>query len=112
MRRIELLDPTKSGRSAEHLENKLRRLVIGQGEAIRQMVRAYQTHLAGLSPVGRPVGKFLFLAVYRLWKNSNCRGDRRVAAAGFSIRNQDRLRGVSTKRRNRKRPWNRTYDWI
>ena len=24
MRRIELLDPTQSGRSAEHLENKLR----------------------------------------------------------------------------------------
>ena len=97
MRRIELLDPTQSGRSAEHLENKLRDLVVGQDEAIRQIVTAYQTHLAGLSPVGRPIGNFLLLAVYRLWKNSHCRGDPRVAAAGFSIRNQDRLRGVSTR---------------
>src|SRR5438477_5167320 len=34
---------------------------------------------------------------YRLRKNSHCRGDCRVAAEGFSIRNQDRLRGVSTQ---------------
>jgi len=61
MPRIELLDPTKNGILAEHLENELRHLVIGQDEAIRQIVRAYQTHLAGLSPVGRPIGTFLFL---------------------------------------------------
>ena len=61
MPRIELLDPTKSGRPAEHLENTLRHLVIGQDEAIHQIVRAYQTHVAGLSPVGRPIGNFLFL---------------------------------------------------
>src|SRR6202030_811044 len=36
-------------------------LVVGQDEAIHQIVRAYQTHLAGLSPVGRPIGNFLFL---------------------------------------------------
>jgi ATP-dependent Clp protease ATP-binding subunit ClpA len=35
--------------------------VVGQDEAIHQIVRAYQTHLAGLSPVGRPIGNFLFL---------------------------------------------------
>src|SRR2546427_13141930 len=61
MPRIELLDPTQNGRSAEHLENKLRHLVVGQDEAIHQIVRAYQTYLAGLSPVGRPIGNFLFL---------------------------------------------------
>jgi ATP-dependent Clp protease ATP-binding subunit ClpB len=61
MPRIELLDPTQNGILAEHLENELRQLVIGQDEAIRQIVRAYQTHLAGLSPVGRPIGTFLFL---------------------------------------------------
>src|SRR6266436_3080446 len=61
MPRIELLDPTQNGRQAEHLENKLRHLVVGQDEAIHQIVRAYQTHLAGLSPVGRPIGNFLFL---------------------------------------------------
>jgi ATP-dependent Clp protease ATP-binding subunit ClpB len=61
MPRIELLDPTQTGMPAEHLENKLRHLVVGQDEAIHQIVRAYQTHLAGLSPVGRPIETFLFL---------------------------------------------------
>src|SRR5712671_1499712 len=58
---IELLDPTQNGRPAEHLENKLRHLIVGQDEAIHQIVRAYQAHVAGLSPVGRPIGNFLFL---------------------------------------------------
>src|SRR6266404_4614788 len=61
MSRLALLDPTRTGRQAEDLENKLRHLVIGQDEAIHQIVRAYQTHLAGLSPAGRPIGNFLFL---------------------------------------------------
>ncbi len=61
MLRLVLLDPNRTGRQAEDLENKLRHLVIGQDEAIEQIVRAYQTHLAGLSPVGRPIGNFLFL---------------------------------------------------
>jgi ATP-dependent Clp protease ATP-binding subunit ClpB len=61
MPRLALLDPTRTGRHAEDLESKLRHLVIGQDEAIHQIVRTYQTHLAGLSPVGRPVGNFLFL---------------------------------------------------
>jgi len=56
-----LLDPTKTGRQAEDLENNLRRLIVGQEEAIHQIVRAYQTHLAGLCPMGRPIGNFLFL---------------------------------------------------
>jgi ATP-dependent Clp protease ATP-binding subunit ClpB len=58
---IELLDPTQNGRAAAHLENKLRHLVIGQYEAIHQIVTAYQAHLAGLAPVGRPIGNLLFL---------------------------------------------------
>src|SRR6266567_6075123 len=61
MPKLVLLDPTKTGRKAEALENQLRHFVIGQEEAIHQIVRAYQTHLAGLSPVGRPIGNFLFL---------------------------------------------------
>jgi ATP-dependent Clp protease ATP-binding subunit ClpB len=61
MLRGELLDPTQNGRPARHLESKLRHLVIGQDEAIQQIVRAYQTYLAGLSPVGRPIANFLFL---------------------------------------------------
>ena len=61
MPRLASLDPTKTGTSAEHLANKRSQLVAGQDEAIHQIVRAYQTHVAGLSPVGRPIGNFLFL---------------------------------------------------
>src|SRR5258708_2445599 len=56
-----LLDPTKTGSQAQDLENKLCRPVVGQDEAIPEIVRTYQTHLAGLSPAGRPIGNFLFL---------------------------------------------------
>jgi len=58
---LALLDPTRTGTQAESLEKKLRHLIIGQDEAIHQIVRAYQTYLAGLCPVGRPIGNFLFL---------------------------------------------------
>src|SRR5882757_420389 len=61
MSKLVLLDPTRTGMQAEDLENQLRNLVVGQDEAIHQIVRAYQTYLAGLSPVGRPIGNFLFL---------------------------------------------------
>src|ERR1700747_744982 len=61
MPKLTLLDPTKTGRQAEDLENQLRHLIVGQEEAIHQIVRTYQTHVAGLSPAGRPIGNFLFL---------------------------------------------------
>jgi ATP-dependent Clp protease ATP-binding subunit ClpA len=61
MSKLALLDPSKKGRQAEDLENKLRRLIVGQEEAIHQVVRAYQTHVAGLSPAGRPIANLLFL---------------------------------------------------
>src|ERR1700736_6363500 len=61
MLRLALLDPTRKGREADDLENRLGHLIVGQDEAIHQIVRAYQTHVAGLSPVGRPIGNFLFL---------------------------------------------------
>jgi len=61
MPKLTLLDPNKTGRQAEDLEIQLRNLVVGQDEAIHQIVKAYQTHLAGLSPVQRPIGNFLFL---------------------------------------------------
>src|SRR5882724_3526382 len=56
-----LLDTTVTGTKAKDLETKLHRLVIGQEEAIHEIVRTYQTYLAGLSPEGRPIGNFLFL---------------------------------------------------
>jgi ATP-dependent Clp protease ATP-binding subunit ClpA len=55
------LDPTLTGRDAEKLEYDLRRRVIGQDEAIHQIVNIYQTYLAGMSSPGRPIGNFLFL---------------------------------------------------
>src|SRR5215470_15176763 len=61
MAKLSLLDPTKTGKKAQDLENKLRHLVVGQEEAIHEIVRTYQTHVAGLSSAGRPIGNFLFL---------------------------------------------------
>src|ERR1700726_945833 len=61
MRKLVLLDPPKTGKQAEDLENQLHHFVVGQDEAVHQIVRAYQTRGAGLSPVGRPIGNFLFL---------------------------------------------------
>src|SRR6266853_241412 len=61
MTKLTLLDPTKTGRPAQDLESKLRRFVVGQEEAIHEIVKAYQSHLTGLSPAGRPIGNFLFL---------------------------------------------------
>jgi ATP-dependent Clp protease ATP-binding subunit ClpA len=36
-------------------------MIIGQDEAIQQIVNIYQMHLTGLNPPGRPIGNFLFL---------------------------------------------------
>jgi len=58
---LALLDATVTGTKAKDLETKLQRLVIGQEEAIHEIVRTYQIYLAGLSPEGRPIGNFLFL---------------------------------------------------
>ena len=61
MSKFAILDPTKTGKQAESLERQLHHLIVGQEEAMHQIVRAYQTHVAGLSPVGRPIANFLFL---------------------------------------------------
>src|SRR5580700_4051984 len=55
------LDPARTGREATSLENSLRRMIIGQDEAIEQIVNIYQMHLTGMSAPGRPIGNFLFL---------------------------------------------------
>jgi ATP-dependent Clp protease ATP-binding subunit ClpA len=55
------LDPTKTGREAEALEQSLRRNIVGQDEAIQQIVNIFQMHLTGMSAPGRPIGNFLFL---------------------------------------------------
>ncbi len=55
------LDPTRTGREAETLESNLRKLIVGQDEAIEQIVNIYQMHLTAMCSPGRPVGNFLFL---------------------------------------------------
>ncbi len=59
LRRV--LDPTRTGKNAESLERTLLKLIVGQDEAIEQIVNIYQMHITGLSAPGRPVGNFLFL---------------------------------------------------
>ena len=55
------LDPGKAGREAVSLENSLRRMIVGQDEAIQQIVNIYQMNLTGMSAPGCPIGNFLFL---------------------------------------------------
>ena len=55
------LDPAKTGRDAASLESNLRRMIVGQDEAIQQIVNIYQMTLTGMSAPGRPIGNFLFL---------------------------------------------------
>ncbi len=55
------LDPTKTGREAVSLENSLRKLIVGQDEAIQQIVNIYQMYLTGMAAPSRPIGNFLFL---------------------------------------------------
>jgi len=49
------------GREAEKLESDLRKRIVGQDDAIRQVIDMYQTFVAGMSSPGRPVGSLLFL---------------------------------------------------
>ena len=58
---VTALDVTRTGPEAEDLATKLRSRVVGQDEAIQQIVTTYQTYLAGMSADGRPIGNFLFL---------------------------------------------------
>ena len=55
------LDPRKKGGDATQLDNRLHQMIIGQDDAINQIVNVYQMHLTGMNPPGRPIGNFLFL---------------------------------------------------
>jgi ATP-dependent Clp protease ATP-binding subunit ClpA len=56
-----VLDPRKRGREAEELEERLGRLVVGQDEAIGEIVDVYQLYRTGLNTPGRPIANLLFL---------------------------------------------------
>src|SRR5438270_358850 len=51
-----VLDPTRTGKDAESLERTLLNLVVGQDEAVQQIVNIYQMHVTGLCAPGRPIG--------------------------------------------------------
>ncbi len=55
------LDPSKTGRDAESLEVNLRKYIVGQTEAIEQIVNIFQMYLTGMTAPARPIGNFLFL---------------------------------------------------
>ncbi len=61
MAKLVLLDTTRKGKAARDLENGLRSLVVGQDEAIQEIVTAYQSYVTKMCPAGRPIGNFLFL---------------------------------------------------
>ncbi len=45
-----VLDANLVGRKAEGFDQSLRKLIVGQEEAIEQVVEVYQTYLAGMNP--------------------------------------------------------------
>jgi ATP-dependent Clp protease ATP-binding subunit ClpB len=55
------LDPSQTGHDAEKLHSDLRKKIVGQEDAVQQVVNIYQMFLAGMTSPGRPVGNFLFL---------------------------------------------------
>jgi len=56
------LDPTRRGREAESLAAHLRKCIVGQEEAVEQIVNIYQKHRTAISALDRPIGNLLFLA--------------------------------------------------
>jgi ATP-dependent Clp protease ATP-binding subunit ClpA len=61
MASVVVLDPKRRGIEAEKLQRRLGQLVVGQEEAIGEIVDVYQLYRTGLSSPGRPIGNFLFL---------------------------------------------------
>ena len=55
------LDPSKTGDEAVRLHKELCDRIVGQHEAVDQIVSVYQSYLAGMNSPGRPIGNLLFL---------------------------------------------------
>jgi len=55
------LDPERKNPLAESFETMLSARVVGQERAVRQLSGIYQTFLAGMNAVNRPIGTMLFL---------------------------------------------------
>ena len=61
MANVVVLDPKRRGMEAEKLQARLSQLVVGQEDAVREIVDIYQLYRTGLNAPGRPIGNFLFL---------------------------------------------------
>src|SRR5713226_8483598 len=61
MASIAVLDPKRRGIEAEKLYKRLGQLVVGQEEAIREIVDILQMYQTRMNAPGRPIGNFLFL---------------------------------------------------
>jgi ATP-dependent Clp protease ATP-binding subunit ClpB len=59
--RFRTLDPTRIGKAAESLELGLRSRIIGQDDAIHQVIAMYETYLSGIASPGRPIANLMFL---------------------------------------------------
>ena len=55
------LDPTRTGQFAGKLHDDLARRIVGQQEAVDQVVSLYQMFMTGIAAPGRPLGNLLFL---------------------------------------------------
>lgn len=56
-----VIDPTLESVEVEQFASDLRRLVVGQDRAVRQLARVYQVYRAGLNGPGRPLANLLLL---------------------------------------------------
>jgi ATP-dependent Clp protease ATP-binding subunit ClpA len=56
-----LLEPEKGAAEVAEFEEQLLGQIVGQDDAVHQLVGIYQTYLAGLSAPGRPIANLLFL---------------------------------------------------
>ena len=56
-----LLDPEMRSIEVLDFERRLQSKIIGQNQAVKKIVNAYQIYLAGMAMPGRPIGNLLFL---------------------------------------------------
>jgi hypothetical protein len=67
------LDPTQTGFQAEKLDGDLRKRIVGQNEAIQQIVSTYQTFLCRDVESGATGWQLSFSGADRVWKDQNGR---------------------------------------
>lgn len=58
---LDMLDPERTGDDACLMQTAMRSMVVGQTEALDQIVNVYQKYKSGMSEPGRPISNMLFL---------------------------------------------------